>query len=69
MVPGNPKRGVKILEDIYFLANYHGLLPVTGQEVNIFSQEVGSMMKLSIMPRSGKLKEEDKKKFFLNIFS
>ena len=42
-----------ILEDL------HGSL--TGQEANVFLQEVGSM-KLSIMPRSGKLKEEDKKK-------
>ena len=41
------------------LENLHGSL--TGQEANVFLQEVGSM-KLSIMPRSGKLKEEDKKK-------
>ena len=40
-----------ILEDL------HGSL--TGQEANVFLQEVGSM-KLSIMPRSGNLKEEDK---------
>lgn len=37
----------------------HGSL--TGQDANVFLQEVGSM-KLSIMPRSGKLKEEDRRK-------
>ena len=46
-----------ILEDL------HGSLTTTGDDetTNVFLQEVGSM-KLSIMPRSGKLKEEDKKK-------
>ena len=34
---------------------------LTGQEASVFLQEVGSM-KFSIMPRSGELKEEDKKK-------
>jgi 5'-methylthioadenosine phosphorylase len=34
---------------------------LTGADANIFLQEVGSM-KLSIMPRSGALKEEDRKK-------
>ena len=34
---------------------------LTGQEANVFLQEVGSM-KLSIMPRSEKLKEENRKK-------
>lgn len=34
---------------------------MTGQDANIFLQEVGSM-KMSIMPRSGKLKEENRKK-------
>lgn len=34
---------------------------LTGQEASVFLQEVGSM-KLSIMPRSGELKEEDKEK-------
>jgi 5'-methylthioadenosine phosphorylase len=42
-----------ILEDL------HGSL--TGPEANLFLQEVGSM-KLSIMPRSKQLKEEDRKK-------
>ena len=34
---------------------------LTGQEASVFLQEVGSM-KFSVMPRSGELKEEDKKK-------
>ena len=34
---------------------------LTGEEANIFLQEVGSM-KLSIMPIKGQLKEENKKK-------
>jgi 5'-methylthioadenosine phosphorylase len=42
-----------ILEDLH--------ASLTGQEANVFLQEVGSM-KLSIMPRSAKLKEENRKK-------
>ena len=34
---------------------------LTGQEASIFLQEVGSM-NMSIMPRSGQLKEENRKK-------
>lgn len=41
------------------LDNLHAAL--TSEEASIFLQEVGSM-KLSIMPRSGQLKEEDRKK-------
>ena len=42
-----------ILEDLH--------ASLTRQEANVFLQEVGSM-RLSIMPRSGKLKEESRKR-------